>query len=250
MAAKYQVKQGECIGSIAYEHGFFWETLWNDSNNADLRQQRMNPNILLEGDAVFIPDLVLREESCATEQRHRFRLKGVPAKLRLRILEPDLVESESSSEPEPVYGPSVWNQQFEGDDPDEILPEPSFRPRSDVPYQLWVDGIMTQGRTKGDGQIESSIAPNAQKAKLVLDPGTPMESIISLNLGYLDPLTEVSGVQGRLNNLGFDCGPVDGIFGPRTQRALKRFQASVGLQATGDLDETTRQKLRETHDST
>jgi len=52
-----------------------------------------------------------------------------------------------------------------------------------------------------------------------------------------------------LNNLGFKCGAVDGIAGPRTKAALQRFQAEHGLNATGDIDEATRSTLREAHDT-
>ncbi|MFH1075402.1 MAG: hypothetical protein V1753_00935 [Pseudomonadota bacterium] len=51
----YIVKQGDCIESIAFKHGLFWETVWNHPNNQQLKQERKNPNILLAGDKVFVP---------------------------------------------------------------------------------------------------------------------------------------------------------------------------------------------------
>ena len=33
--------------------------------------------------------------------------------------------------------------------------------------------------------------------------------------------------------LGFDCGRVDGILGPRTARALEEFQSNCGIAADG-----------------
>ena len=39
--------------------------------------------------------------------------------------------------------------------------------------------------------------------------------------------------QGHLNKLGYNAGTVDGKMRPRTRRAIKAFQASRGIQATG-----------------
>jgi len=44
---------------------------------------------------------------------------------------------------------------------------------------------------------------------------------------------DVADLQSRLARLGFDCGRVDGIFGPRTARALADFQSNCGLVADG-----------------
>ncbi len=40
-------------------------------------------------------------------------------------------------------------------------------------------------------------------------------------------------LQQRLTTMGFDCGKVDGIFGKRTDGALREFQKSVGLVEDG-----------------
>lgn len=40
-------------------------------------------------------------------------------------------------------------------------------------------------------------------------------------------------IQQKLNDLGFNAGKVDGIFGKRTEQALKDFQAALGLEQTG-----------------
>ncbi len=44
---------------------------------------------------------------------------------------------------------------------------------------------------------------------------------------------DVADLQSRLARLGFDCGRVDGIFGPRNARALKDFQSNCGVTADG-----------------
>lgn len=43
----------------------------------------------------------------------------------------------------------------------------------------------------------------------------------------------VKTLQAHLNNLGFDTGTPDGIFGPKTAAAVKAFQKSKGLKADG-----------------
>jgi membrane-bound lytic murein transglycosylase B len=40
-------------------------------------------------------------------------------------------------------------------------------------------------------------------------------------------------LQTALNDRGFDSGAADGLFGPATRAALRRWQRSVGLQADG-----------------
>lgn len=40
-------------------------------------------------------------------------------------------------------------------------------------------------------------------------------------------------LQRRLTEMGFDVGPVDGVFGPRTERAVMAFQKDKGLAIDG-----------------
>lgn len=44
---------------------------------------------------------------------------------------------------------------------------------------------------------------------------------------------DVAVLQRRLGALGFDAGRVDGIFGPRTEQALREFQRNAGLTVDG-----------------
>ena len=44
---------------------------------------------------------------------------------------------------------------------------------------------------------------------------------------------DVAALQSRLTEMGFDCGRVDGIYGPRTESAVKDFQKSVGATVDG-----------------
>lgn len=204
---EHTVGQGDCIFSIAQKHGLFWQTIWNHPNNAELKGKRKDPNVLYPGDVVFIPDKERKQESGATEQRHRFRLKGVPAKLRLRIMDDD-------------------------------------EPRANESYVLVIDGDLFSGTTDADGRLEHPMPPDAKRAKLIL--GETQDELY-LNLGHIDPIDEIAGVQIRLNNLGFDCGKLDGILGPETETALRKFQKKYDLTESGKADQATRQKLLEVH---
>jgi hypothetical protein len=53
----------------------------------------------------------------------------------------------------------------------------------------------------------------------------------------------VREAQSALNARGYDAGTVDGLWGPNTQSALRRFQADRGLAPTGTLDDETRTAL-------
>ncbi len=44
---------------------------------------------------------------------------------------------------------------------------------------------------------------------------------------------DVAALQSRLTEMGFDCGRVDGIYGHRSESAVKEFQRSAGLVVDG-----------------
>ena len=46
-------------------------------------------------------------------------------------------------------------------------------------------------------------------------------------------------MQRKLNRQGFSAGQVDGLWGPNTSAALRRYQAKNGLQQSGQLDART-----------
>jgi len=211
MPIDYVVKQGDCVSSIAAEHGLLPDKIWNHPANAELKRKRENRNILFEGDILVIPDIEVREEMRPTDQRHKFRRKGAPEKLKIVLLdERDL-------------------------------------PRKGLRYVLNVDGKFREGYTKNDGSLEEPIDPAAKLANLSVFDGEITEEH-ELKLGYLDPLTEASGVQMRLSNLGFEC-PVSGQMDEATAQAIIEFQEERGLKVTGEMDDSTRNKLKEVYGS-
>ncbi|MBN2563416.1 MAG: peptidoglycan-binding protein [Phycisphaerae bacterium] len=208
----YVVQGGDCISSIAKNTGHFWERIWNDGANSELKSVRKDPNVLLPRDRVTIPEIRPKQEPGETEMRHRFVRRGEPAILRMRILIED----------EPV---------------------------ANAPYKLTIDGQDQEGTTDGDGGVQIPIPGNARSGTLTVD--APDQTLVfPLSLGRIDPVTEPSGVQGRLNNLGYACGRLDGIIGPKSKAAIRQFQLANGHpNPSGEVDEQTRALLVEKHGS-
>lgn len=57
--------------------------------------------------------------------------------------------------------------------------------------------------------------------------------------GALMKGSDVEAVQNRLNELGFNCGAADGLFGSKTSSAVERFQESKKLDADGIVGKKT-----------
>ncbi|WP_437512963.1 peptidoglycan-binding protein [Sorangium sp. So ce1099] len=207
MPAKHIVQKGEGLSKLAQRYGFAPETIWEHPRNAELKKLRRDGNILLPGDELWIPDKTPKDVTASTGARHRFRLKGVPAKLRLQVFK---------------------NEE----------------PRKGLSYRLVVDGSELLGTTDGDGFLEVYVSPGAERGQLFLGDERP----ITIRFGSLAPAGELLGVQNRLRNLGFFRGPCDGASSRRLRSAVAAFQARCGLPPTGEIDDTTRARLRAIHD--
>lgn len=211
---EYSVKEGDCISSIAYEHALFPDTIWNDSKNSEIKNKRKNPNALLPGDVIYIRDKEEKEESCPSDQKHSFRRKGVPAKLKTQILIGEL-------------------------------------PCENEEYVIDIDGALSRGKTDADGNIEITIPPNAKRGRIIIsdeefeltlgtiDPIEEKQGVIQRleNLGFY----EVDEEEEMADKDAEDEDPY--------VEAIKRFQESVGLEPTGEADQQTLDRLVETHGS-
>jgi N-acetylmuramoyl-L-alanine amidase len=208
---EHVVSQGDCLTSIATKHGFFWETVWNDPGNAELRGKRRDPHSLLPGDVVHIPNKRPKEEVRVTTRRHCFRLRGVPALLAVQFR---------------------WGTV----------------PRAGEPFELYVDGALKKkGVADDEGVVRAPIEPNAREARIVVGTGD-RRTEKTLQLGHLDPHDAVSGLKARLANIGLYAGPIDATSDENLTAALMAFQGSVGLLVTGEADEATRAALVDAHE--
>ena len=204
MPRKHTVEQGECINSIAFETGFFPDTIWNHADNKELKEKRKDMDLLLAGDVVTIPDKKTKELSKPPEKLHKFKRKGVPKKLRIKLMS-------------------------------------AGKPLKNSKCKLQVGELTKEVTTNGEGVLEYWIPPNATTALLTLPDGSEIE----LALGHRDPVDTISGAQDRLHALGFYTGPIDGSDSAETQSAITNFQRANQIEATGKMDDKTRNKLKE-----
>jgi N-acetylmuramoyl-L-alanine amidase len=56
---------------------------------------------------------------------------------------------------------------------------------------------------------------------------------------------DVTALQQRLLDMGFDCGRVDGLFGVETEQALREFQRNIGIAADGTCGPSTLKALNQ-----
>lgn len=213
---EYKVGQGENIKSIAYNHGFYWETLWDHPENSKLKELRKDPEILYVDDIVVIPDKEIKTERITSNSLCKFKVKGTGEMFRMQFLVDD-------------------------------------KPMANISYTLYIDKKFFSGKTDEDGWIEKPTHPNARVARVYLgdeedEDGNLLETEEHIfDLGHLDPIDTISGIQGRLNNLGYDCGGEDGEIGENTTNAIKEFQNKNNLSSTGILNDMTRNKIQEVY---
>lgn len=208
-----EVDKGDCVESLSYSNGLLPDSVWLDPKNASLRKIRESGEVLAVGDKVFIRELEANRESAETGQRHRFLRTATPARLKIRFL-----DSEE-------------------------------RPRANLAYTLIVDGVyLPPGSTDSNGLLDEAIRSNAKEALVRFEGGAGLEEYV-VELGHLEPINTTRGQQQRLKNLGYGPGPIDGIWGPLTEAALKGFQCDNSLEATGRWNDDVESALKSNHGS-
>ena len=81
------------------------------------------------------------------------------------------------------------------------------------------------------------------------DTSKPTESVV-FNLRRGSKGADVTKLQTALNDLGYDCGAADGIFGAATEKAVRAFQADNGLVVDGIAGRDTQAALYATDSET
>lgn len=237
MPTTISVTEGDCLSRLAEAHGFSsYAILYNHGDNAALKEKRPNPNMLVVGDAVVVPDLEVKQVEVAAGAKHSFKVTRRLVKLRLVVIDED------------------------------------DKPVANKPYRLLLGGEQIDGTTSAKGLIEREISAQITAATLILDPDKkppepapeeppppaaaspdpppyppPIEPAayrdkldpafvgadlfpvtFALSIGALPSFNETIGVQARLVNLGFSCRGEWGDVGEGTTAAVKAYQRKYG----------------------
>ncbi|MEW5977109.1 MAG: peptidoglycan-binding protein [Acidobacteriota bacterium] len=216
MGFYYTVEPGDCLSSLARQFGLYsWRTIYDAPENSGLRKLRPNPNILFPGDEVFIPASQEKTVDGETQKRHKFVAKKPRTMIRLLIS--DVMQ----------------------------------RPLAGKKFTLVVESSRVEDTIPGNGIVEVEIDPQARTGLLIIHPEIASKDdppwVRQLELGHLDPVSTMTGIQARLNNVGFNSGKVDGILGPITRSAVKAFQKRYGLKVDGIPGPKTQAELRRVH---
>jgi N-acetylmuramoyl-L-alanine amidase len=207
MTTRHTVEQGESLLGLADRYGVPPDYILDHPDNRELRDRKRKTSILHPGDVLTIPDPVPKVVEGETGRRHRFRLQTRRVTLRVRLSGPD----------------EDWANE---------------------PYKLILQGGEERtGTLDAEGQMEEEVPADTPRA--VLRVGEEHVEEFNLLVSHMDPIEETTGVQKRLNNLGFFCGNEDGDPGPHTRGALEAFQSANGLEVTGELDDATKSRLEE-----
>ena len=210
------VVQGDCVASLAYQYGLLPQTLWDA--NAALHKERKSHSVLYPDDQLTIPPLSAKQETVKAGSRYTIRRKGLPEMFRIAFEDPSGVR------------------------------------RTQAPYLVTfktAEGetlASRRGETDDKGYLIEPVPPDVWEARVLLLQDDEQEEH-HYRIGYLDPVSTISGVQARLNNLGFFCGEEDGEMSAWLTDILAEFQQHYGLPVTGEICDATRRKLVELHRS-
>ena len=101
-----------------------------------------------------------------------------------------------------------------------------------VPLSAWAD----DNRQPGAGY-------QTERHQSERQPGQQMPSQGGQEMHQQLSSEQIREAQEKLQQAGHSPGPINGIWGPQTQTAVKEFQREKNLQVTGQLDQQTIQEL-------
>lgn len=230
--ASHPVQAGEHMVRIAADLRIAnYSTLWDHPSNADLKQRR-NPNILLPGDRVNVPNPAPKTVTVPTTRKHKFVAESQDV-LDLRVA---LLDENS----QPMSGMKC---QFPEEGSEVTADGGGVLERKELSASFELGMLRFVYRVEDLSQRGNAPAN-------VFQGNEKVELAFAIAVGHLDPYDTPSGIQERLSNLGYYAGEI----GYATEDALalrcaiEEFEKENGLTPKGDATNASFQtKLKDVH---
>lgn len=214
MTQQHTVVQGETLLRIAKQYGYQTsKALYNHPSNAEFKALRPDPNLIYPGDKITIPPKKEKFIPLRTNSINSFVVQNEKEYFRLQVIHED---GDDITGKRIVI--TIGSQTI-----DTVLPSNGL-----IEVELNENDSLT-------GQVDLYLKE---------DQSSPSESFTA-QVGHLDPIDTLSGVQARCNLLGFDCGTVDGINGSKTKAGVRDFQYEHDLEVDGIAGAKTKAKLQQ-----
>jgi hypothetical protein len=209
----YVVRQGDYLAKLAHQFGFDADDVWNDPANGALRELRKTPDVLYPGDVLQLPVAKPESQSLVGGSGNAYAA-SIPCVEVILVLRDD-TGNLLPSEPCEIEGCGP---------PDGPAPPPTS--------------------SDGDGKITLAVPVTQREVTIHL----PRKNVtLQVLVGDLDPIEETSGVQKRLQNLGYGDWSEADEEDETLAGATRAFQKDAGLEPTGTLDDELRQALLRRH---
>lgn len=222
---KYKVVEGDRISSIAARRCTTVDKILAKNPQLADRTKR-NPEMLMPGEELVMPPKEVKnfhadERTCSTTV-----IEPIPSRLQLKLqvagmpLKPQAFKWKLGRDPYPGEGKDA---QWKG------------------------------GQVTAEGVVSFDVPPTATEAVVYL-PSLGFEFLA--RIGYLHPPSALSGVQQRLNNLGYACAlsppgedpSLRKASAARTAHAIKRFEEHHGMTLSGAATWALQEAIRKVHE--
>lgn len=211
MASDHTIGPGDHVVRLAYTHGHgSVDAVWEHPSNADLREHRADPGVLATGDRVHVPDAPARVFEGMATRREHRIVIDLPLPT-LRL----------------------------------ALLRPGGIPFAACPCSADFDDGRARVVSDAAGQVELELGPLTTHVSLMFD-----RHAIDLAIAALEPVELLRGWHARLENLGYQPGPLVGdepSDAYATRSAVEEFQCDHGLTVDGAVGPLTRAALLDAH---
>jgi hypothetical protein len=211
MARDHVIASGDHVVRLAYVYGHATvDAVWQHPANAELRQARPDPGVLAVTDVLHVPDAPTRVFEGLSTRREHPLVVELPLPT-LRL----------------------------------ALARPGGIPYAAHPCTADFDEGRTRSVADADGAVAIELGPFTSTVSLAFD-----RHVVDLAIAHLQPVDTTPGWHARLENLGYQPGPLHGDTpaDPYAVRsAVEEFQCDHGLVVDGEMGPKTRAALLAAH---